>query len=91
MSRGSRTDEQAFRLAEKDLEDLAGLALGGAEGLDGASCAPNITYLAEVGIGAASRGCSRQGWREEASKTRELAEIDEAETCMRKAGLWPWA
>lgn len=87
-------DKHAFRLAVKDLENLADTALGGTEGLDSASCAPNTKYLAEIGIGAAARGCSQQGWRAEVSLTRgpkASAELDEAEECMRHSGLWPWA
>lgn len=87
----TETDEHAFRQA---VTDLAVTALGGVEGLDRASCSANITFLAEVGIGAAARGCSSQGWRAEASKARGPdagAELDAAEECMRRSGLWPWA
>lgn len=94
MSTRTEADEDAFRLAVKDLANLADTALGGTEGLDGASCAPNAKYLAEIAIGAATRGCSQQGWRAEVSKTRgpdASAELDEAEECMRHSGLWPWA
>lgn len=93
VSARAETDERAFRLAVTDLEDLAGTAVGGAEGLDRASCPSNIKYLAEIGIGAAARGCSQQGWRAEVSKTRGPdagRELAEAEECMRQCGLWPW-
>ncbi len=89
----AETDEQAFRLAVKGLEDLADGAFGGAEALDGAACGPHVKYLAKVGIGAAARGCSQQGWRTEVSKAKgsdASAELDEAEKCMRESGLWPW-
>ena len=94
MGTHAEADAQAFRLAVKALEDLADSAFGGAEALDGAACAPHVKYLAKVGIGAAARGCSREGWRAEVSKAKGAdasAALDEAEKCMREAGLWPWA
>jgi hypothetical protein len=81
------------RAAIEDLTGLAESAMGGVEGLDRAACSPRITYLAQIGIGAAARGCSREGWREEASQIAELytvEELDQAEWCMRNSGLWPW-
>lgn len=94
MGARADTDELAFRQAVIDLEDLAATVMGGVEGLDSASCSPNVKYLAEVGMGAAARGCSREGWRSEVCKTRGAVaarELDEAEQCMRQSGLWPWA
>lgn len=93
MGTQAKTDAQAFRQAEQDLDDLAGTALGGVEGLDRASCSPAVTYLAQVGIGAAARGCSCDGWRTEVGKIRgehAAQELDAAERCMRESGLWPW-
>jgi hypothetical protein len=93
MSTQAATDQQAFRLAVEALEGLADAAFGGAEALDNAACAPHIKYLAKVGIGAATRGCSQQGWRAEVCKTRgpdAAADLDEAEDCMQQYGLWPW-
>ncbi len=90
----NKTDERAFNEAVRNLGNIADIAMGGPEGLDHASCAPAVKYMAEVGIGAAARGCSRDGWRTEVAKTldpddaeRQLAE---AEECMRHSGLWPW-
>lgn len=94
MSTDAEGDERAFRLAVKAVEDLADGAFGGAEALEDAACGPHIKYLAKVGIGAATRGCSQQGWRAEVSKIRGAdagAELDAAEECMRESGLWPWA
>ncbi|HLS65179.1 MAG TPA: hypothetical protein VK060_17500 [Ruania sp.] len=93
MSTTSRTDEKALQEAVAELEGIAQGAYGGAEGLDGASCHPMLTYLAEVAIGAAARGCSAQGWRTEVAKSTWPAaarDVAEAERCMRHAGLWPW-
>lgn len=94
MDATTDTDEQAFSQALAELQDLANGAMGGVEGLDRASCSPNIKYLAEIGMGAAARGCSREGWRVQVTKTQGLnatRELDEAEECMRHSGLWPWA
>lgn len=88
------TDERAFAQALADLQDLANGAMGGVEGLDRASCSPNIKYLAEIGMGAAARGCSQEGWRAQVAITQGLdatRELDQAEACMRASGLWPWA
>lgn len=72
MNSRNETDEKAFQQAVFEFAELAGTALGGAEGLDRASCSANIKFFAEVGIGAAARGFSSQGWRQEATKTRGL-------------------
>ena len=93
MAARIQSDAQAFEEAVEALDNIAAGAMGGAERLDHASCSPAITYLAEVGIGAAARGCSREGWRTEVAKTQgpEAAkQLDEAEECMRHSGLWPW-
>lgn len=89
----SDIDQQAVQEAIRDLEGLADSAVGGVEGLDRAACSPRAKYLAEIGIGAAARGCSRDGWRHEVSQVARLYtvdELDEAEECMRDSGLWPW-
>lgn len=91
---GPGKDEQAFALAIAALADLADDAMGGVEGLDRASCSPNIKYLAQIGMGAAARGCSQEGWRAQVALTQGLdatRELDQAEECMRLSGLWPWA
>ncbi len=93
MSYQSDTDEMAVQVATRDLEGLADSAEGGVEGLDRAACSPKVKYLALTGIGAAARGCSREGWREEVchiARLYSLAELNEAEECMRHSGLWPW-
>lgn len=93
MTAHSKSDEQAFREAFEELDGLAENSLGGAEGLDRASCSPAVVYLARVGIGAATRGCSAQGWRGEVSKSwgpEGDQQLAEAEECMRRSGLWPW-
>lgn len=87
------TDEEAVQAAMDDLDGLVVSSCGGAEGLDGAACAPEITHLAKIAIGAAARGCSRDGWRTEVTKARGpgcAAQLGEAEECMRHSGLWPW-
>lgn len=86
-------DKVAVHAALRDLEDLADSPAGGVEGLDRAACSPKVTYLAQIGIGAAARGCTREGWRREVSQDARLFtvdELDEAEACMRESGLWPW-
>ncbi len=93
MTAQSDIDEEAVRAAIEDLKGLADSASGGVEGLERAACSPKVKYLAEIGIGAAARGCSREGWREEVAHVAGLytiAELDEAEECMRHSGLWPW-
>lgn len=93
-SAGPGMDEHAFAQALVALADLADDALGGVEGLDRASCSPNIKYLARIGMGAAARGCSQDGWRVQVAITQGLdaaRELDQAEECMRHSGLWPWA
>lgn len=89
----SLTNTQAVQAAMDDLDNLEVCSYGAAEGLDGAACAPSITYLAKIAIGAAARGCTRDGWRTEVSLARgpgSVHQLDEAEECMRHSGLWPW-
>lgn len=93
MSAQPEKDERAFREAVTELDSLSASVGGGVEGMDRASCSPAVLYLAKVGIGAAARGCSAEGWRTEVAKTKGpegVREIDEAEECMRYSGLWPW-
>ncbi len=89
----TNTDVVAFRQAVAELDALAESVGEGAEGLDRASCSPAVIYLAQVGMGAASRGCTAEGWRTEIAKSRgpeAVRQVHEAEECMRHAGLWPW-
>ncbi|XAS74961.1 DUF5994 family protein [Dermatophilaceae bacterium Sec6.4] len=93
-STAAESDKHAFAQALLALADLAGDVFGGVEGLDRASCSPNIKYLAQIGMGAAARGCSQDGWRAQVAITQGLdaaRELDQAEECMRHSGLWPWA
>ena len=94
MTGQAKIDERAFNEAVRNLENIADIALGGAEGLESAACSPQVKYWAEIGIGAAARGCSRDGWRTEIAKTLDpddaKHQLDEAEECMRHSGLWPW-
>ncbi len=94
MAEQSDIDERAFNDAVRNLGNIADIAMGGPEGLDHAACSPDVKYLAEVGIGAAARGSSRDGWRTEVAKTLDPEEaaprLEEAEECMRHSGLWPW-
>lgn len=88
------TNAQAVQAAMEDLDNLEDGSFGGAEGLDGAACSPAITRLAKIAIGAAARGCTREGWRTEVGLTGGpdcVNQLDEAEECMRHSGLWPWA
>lgn len=94
MSKRAMTDAQAVQAAIDDVDGLAVSSCGGAEGLDGAACSPAITYLAKIAIGAAARGCSRDGWRTQVTVARGpecTPQLDEAEECMRHSGLWPWS
>lgn len=63
------------------------------EGLDGASCGPHMKHLAELASAAAEGGVSASQWRAgvltQAGPSAAGA-LDEAESCMRQAGLWPW-
>ncbi len=94
MAEQADIDERAFNEAVRSLENIADIAMGGPEGLEHAACSPKVKYLAEVGMGAAARGCSADGWRTEVTKTLDPddadRELEEAEECMRHSGLWPW-
>lgn len=64
-----------------------------AERLDGAACGPHIKHLAEIATAAAAQGASAAQWRTDVLTNAEPAAtgaLDGAETCMRRAGLWPW-
>lgn len=63
-----------------------------AEWLEGASCGPRVKALAVRAAGAAGRGVSADRWRHDllAAHPDASALVDEAEECMRGAGLWPW-
>jgi len=63
-----------------------------AEWLEGASCGPHVKALAVRAADAAGRGVSADRWRRDllAEHPDASALVDEAEECMRGAGLWPW-
>lgn len=72
-------------------EGLVDVALP--EWLEGASCGPAAKHLAHLAIHAADGGGSRadwQSWVHEHVPEVSDATLDEAEECMRHAGLWPW-
>lgn len=63
------------------------------EWLENASCAPAVKHLAHLAMFTADEGGNEAAWRDwvrtnvpEASETL----LNEAEECMRSAGLWPW-
>ena len=64
------------------------------EGLDRAACGPHVKHLAELAAATATAGDSAARWRTDmlttAGPTAARA-LDEAETCMRRTGLWPWS
>lgn len=65
----------------------------GAEGLDGAGCAPYIKDLARLAIGADAQGLSSEDWRAwvvDGLGPDAGPVLDSAEGCMRASGLWPW-
>ncbi|MEO6880082.1 MAG: hypothetical protein ABI181_03905 [Mycobacteriaceae bacterium] len=83
----------AFARPQARLLALAAAAEGAAEGLDHASCGPKVKYLAEVAIGESSNGGTPATWRATVLELLGPAVqpvLDEAETCMHSAGLWPW-
>lgn len=71
------------------LDDLR----NGVEGLEGAGCSPYITDLARLAIGADAKGLTAEDWRTWIVDGLGPAAgdvLDEAESCMRASGLWPW-
>lgn len=83
----------AFAGRHDELDALAAITVGAAEGLDRVACAPNVKYLVEVAVGEAMRGGSRADWHAMVLNCLGqpvLPVLDEAEACMRSAGLWPW-
>ena len=72
-------------LLENPLDDVEGLA--------GSSCPPHRRHLAQIAMGCAAEGLSARQWRtsiEEGLGPEMTPLVDEAEQCMRTAGLWPW-
>ncbi len=65
------------------------------EGLESASCGAHAKTLAIEGIAVAEQGGTEDDWRtlvQERHHThpRWKEHLDEAERCMRLAGIWPW-
>lgn len=65
------------------------------EGLDGASCGAHAKVLAIEGIALFEEGRTAEDWRAAmAQRHRDHHgwedHLEEAERCMRAAGLWPW-
>lgn len=63
------------------------------EWLEGASCWPAVKHLAHLALRTADARGSVAQWR--AWLHRHVPDVpdelvDEAERCMREAGLWPW-
>ncbi len=73
-------------------EELQDPRFGG-EGLDGASCGPHVKQLAQLASAAASEGLSASDWRAwivDGVGPHAAPLLENAETCMRSTGLWPW-
>lgn len=65
------------------------------EGLDKASCGAHAKVLAIEGIALFEEGRTAEDWRAAiAQRHRDhqgwKEHLEEAERCMRAAGLWPW-
>lgn len=65
------------------------------EGLDKASCGAHAKVLAIEGIALFEEGGTAEDWRAAiAQRHRDhrgwKEHLEEAERCMRAAGLWPW-
>ncbi len=73
--------------------ELGGESSEGVEGLERASCPPHRKHLAQIAMGSAQDGLSAEEWRAtiiEGLGSDIAPLVDEAESCMRSAGLWPW-
>ena len=73
--------------------DLLDSPLDAVEGLEGSSCAPHRKHLAQIAVGSAREGLSAEQWRSaivDGLGPEITPLVDEAEACMRGAGLWPW-
>ena len=65
----------------------------GVEDLDRASCSPQLTELARLAAGASSQGHTARTWRSwvlDGLGVEGAPLLEDAETCMRSSGLWPW-
>lgn len=63
------------------------------EWLDGAACGPAVKHLAHIAMHTAEAHGSEAQWRQWIhTRVPAVSDtlIDEAEECMRSAGLWPW-
>lgn len=63
------------------------------EGLESAACGPNVKHLAQFAIAAAATGVTEERWRSsiiDEGGPGAAPLVEQAEECMRSAGLWPW-
>ena len=63
------------------------------EGIENASCGPAVKHLAHLAMHTAAANGTEAAWREWVhANVPEVSDklIDDAEECMRWAGLWPW-
>lgn len=63
------------------------------EWLEGAACGPAVKHLAHLAMHTADAHGTEAAWRQWVhANAPEVSNklIDEAEECMRGAGLWPW-
>jgi hypothetical protein len=78
-----------LRVHRAELDD----SHNGPEWLEEASCPPGVKELARLASSASVHGMTAEGWRsmimsEGGPEASPL--LDNAETCMRESGLWPW-
>jgi hypothetical protein len=61
------------------------------EGFDYTCCVPRALTLAGLAVALASDGVGSDTWRADAvAHGVEPAALDQAESCMRTSGIWPW-
>ncbi len=63
------------------------------EWLEAAACGPAVKHLAHLAMHTAEAHGSEAEWRQWVRmRAPEVTDklVDEAEDCMRGAGLWPW-
>jgi len=91
MDRAESTDARGAD-EPKGWDDPRGVG----EGLGQASCGAHAKVLAMEGIAVAEQGGTAEDWRASiAQRHRDhlgwKEHLEEAERCMRAAGLWPWS
>ena len=61
------------------------------EAMIGSSCAPSVLEVVRSAIAAVQAGVAAAAWRSAlAEHSRYRLQVQQAEECMRSAGLWPW-